>query len=231
MPFESVDQLQKTLSDTVFSYAADSKKAAGRAIGTLVEIITYYTLRSWGLRDQIVIERSVPEFGNPAITHNVEFSMHPLRSRRNFRIQPLRLPITPTKLRSYVPALNSGNLKSTQLVSANLIKRNSAVLAEYEQGPIVANLDSMNSDSAQITICELSPKPFAIFECKRVGVEEGMKKGPQTIEKAKQGAYVAARVSSLQKVRRKNGDLLGLIENSDGTIETGPYLEMLAGVI
>ena len=231
MPFESVDQLQKTLSDTVFSYAADSKKAAGRALGTLVEIITYYTLRSWGLRDQIIIERSVPEFGNPAITHNVEFSMHPLRSRCNLHIQPLRLPITPTKLRSYVPALNSGSLKSTQLVSASLIKRNSAVLAEYEQGPIVANLDSMNTDSAQITICELSSKPFAIFECKRVGVEEGMKKGPQTIEKAKQGAYVAARVSSLQKVRRKNGELLGLIENSDGTIETGPYLEMLTGVI
>lgn len=47
-----------------------------------------------------------------------------------------------------------------------------------------------------------------MFECKRVGVEEGMKKGPQTIEKAKQGAYVALKSASLQKVRDKNGEVL-----------------------
>lgn len=44
--FESVDALQKTLADTVFYYASDRKKAAGRALGTLVEIVTYYTLRA-----------------------------------------------------------------------------------------------------------------------------------------------------------------------------------------
>ncbi len=44
-----------------------------------------------------------------------------------------------------------------------------------------------------------------MFECKRVGVEEGMKKGPQTIEKAKQGAYVAKSVSNLQRVRLNDG--------------------------
>lgn len=49
-----------------------------------------------------------------------------------------------------------------------------------------------------------------MFECKRVGVEEGMKKGPQTIEKAKQGAYVALKSSSLQKVRDKNGEVYGV---------------------
>ncbi len=42
-----------------------------------------------------------------------------------------------------------------------------------------------------ISIAQQSEMPYAIFECKRVGVEEGAKKGPQTIEKAKQGAYVA----------------------------------------
>jgi hypothetical protein len=39
MAYESVDQLQKTLAETVFTYAEDKKKAAGRALVTLVEII------------------------------------------------------------------------------------------------------------------------------------------------------------------------------------------------
>ena len=44
MSYESVDKLQKTLSDEVFHYTADKKKAAGRALGTLVEIITFHLL-------------------------------------------------------------------------------------------------------------------------------------------------------------------------------------------
>ena len=39
-----------------------------------------------------------------------------------------------------------------------------------------------------MALTDLFDEPFAIFECKRVGVEEGMRKGPQRIEKAKQGA-------------------------------------------
>ena len=54
-------------------------------------------------------------------------------------------------------------------------------------------------------------KSYAIFECKRVGVEEGSKKGPQTIEKAKQGAYVARTASSLQKIRTDSGEKFGII--------------------
>ena len=49
MAYESVDKLQKTLAETVFMYADDRKKAAGRALGTLVEIITFYLLKTWGL--------------------------------------------------------------------------------------------------------------------------------------------------------------------------------------
>jgi len=78
MSYESVDKLQKTLSDEVFHYAADKKKAAGRALGTLVEIITFYLLRSWKFRDSIAIERPIPEYGNSEICHNVEYSLHPI---------------------------------------------------------------------------------------------------------------------------------------------------------
>ena len=42
MTWESIDQLQRNLTKDVFQYAKDSKKAAGRALGTIVEIITYY---------------------------------------------------------------------------------------------------------------------------------------------------------------------------------------------
>ncbi len=83
MTFESVDALQRTLANTVFKYAADRKKAAGRALGTLVELVTFYTLCAWDFRDHMVIERSVPEFANRDIMHNVEFSLHPIRPARH----------------------------------------------------------------------------------------------------------------------------------------------------
>ena len=39
MSYESVDKLQKLLAEEVFSYTSDRKKAAGRALGTFLEII------------------------------------------------------------------------------------------------------------------------------------------------------------------------------------------------
>ena len=58
-----------------------------------------------------------------------------------------------------------------------------------------------------------------------------MRKGPQTIEKAKQGAYVARSVSSLQKVRLRNGRFQGVIEQPDGSFRTGLYDKVLREVI
>lgn len=51
--YASVDKLQNILATEVFAYAKDKKKASGRALGTLVEIVTFYTLCAWGLRDRI----------------------------------------------------------------------------------------------------------------------------------------------------------------------------------
>ena len=58
-----------------------------------------------------------------------------------------------------------------------------------------------------------------------------MKKGPQTIEKAKQGAYVARSVSALQKVRLRDGQMHGVIQRSDGTLYSKPYQKLLREVI
>lgn len=69
----------------------------------------------------------------------------------------------------------------------------------------------MIGQSQDITLSHFNSAPFAMFECKRVGVEEGMKKGPQTIEKAKQGAYVARAVSGLQRVPRSNGSISAVV--------------------
>lgn len=43
MSYQSIDTLQNTLKDTVFSHTKDAKKAAGRALGTMVELVTYST--------------------------------------------------------------------------------------------------------------------------------------------------------------------------------------------
>ncbi len=231
MTFESVDALQKTLADTVFQYAADRKKAAGRALGTLVEIITFYTLRAWDLRDHIVIERSVPEFANSAIAHNVEFSLHPIRARHVVDIAPLSLPLTVAKLKRNLPFLREAAVKSTQVLSKHGVKRNACVIAESADRLVVANVDALDNSRCRLAVCELLTDPFAIFECKRVGIEEGMRKGPQTIEKAKQGAYVARSVSSLQKVRLRNGEFQGVMERRDGTFRTGSYGDLLREVI
>ena len=231
MTFRSVDALQKTLAETVFRYASDRKKAAGRALGTLVELVTFYTLRAWDLREHIVIERSVPEFANPDILHNVEFSLHPILARHTVTIEPINLPLTTAKLRRHLPFLEGMGAKSAQLVSADRVKRNACLLAENNTRVVVANVDEINSSECRATVCELLPHPFAIFECKRVGVEEGMRKGPQTIEKAKQGAYVARTVSSLQKVRLRNGSFQGVLELPNGTFHTAPYAQVLKQVI
>ena len=76
MSYESVDKLQKLLAEEVFSYTSDRKKAAGRALGTFLEIITYYLIKAWRLEHYAAIEKPLPEFANADITHNVEFTLH-----------------------------------------------------------------------------------------------------------------------------------------------------------
>ena len=92
-------------------------------------------------------------------------------------------------------------------------------------------MGSTDHDGLQIMLVEQLSKPYPIFECKRVGVEEGMRKGPQTIEKAKQGAYVAKSVSSLHKLRTASGELRGLIYKSNQDPYSKPHAELLAEVI
>lgn len=235
MSYESVDKLQKVLVEDVFHYAQDRKKAAGRALGTLVEIITYYTLKGWGFRDNLAIERPLAEYGNSSITHNVEFSLHPVLRQQSIQLQAVQLPLTTSRLRAalHETGFEHSELtaKAAQVLSKQGVLRNACTFGESATAFCIASVDERQEDRYALTVSVLSRHPFAIFECKRVGIEEGMKKGPQSIEKAKQGAYVARSVSSLQKIRYSDGAIGGILHLPDGKLYHKPYHQFIEDIV
>lgn len=230
MSYLSVDELQKALAQGVFQNRLDVKKAAGRALGTLVELITFYLLREWGLGSTLTIELAIPEFGNPDITHNVEFGLHPIASRQAIKLVADGKSVTTLKILKAIGA-STDDRKTTTLISADDVQRNACVLKETAQDFWVANLLDERNQNFEIEVLQLRKEPFAMVECKRVGVEEGAKKGPTTIEKAKQGAYVAKHVSSLQKIRSFDGQLFGARAKPDGEIELRPWKEEIRRLV
>jgi len=227
MSYSSIDELQKILSEDIFSHKQDRKKAAGRALGTLIEIITYYLLDVWNLRDNVAIEMRLPEFGNKEITHNVEFTLHPeIREKSHLTYSDV------SSITCCGIARNIGirEYKKNTLIDRNHIIKNATVVSSSSSSLVIANLDEIDKGQANVSVSFLHQKPFAMFECKRVGVEEGCKKGPQTIEKAKQGAYVAQMTSSLQKVWNRDGQRMGLLyRGGEPIIE--PYSNLLEHII
>lgn len=234
MAYESVDKLQKALVDNVFHYAKDSKKAAGRALGTIVEIITYYLLKTWGMNNQISIERGLEEYGNPDITHNVEFSLHPIIHSAVLTIDKNNESITANKILKVLQEqkynLKGFEPKPNQLISKGVL-RNACTIAVSKKSFLLCSVKADMGNKYELYIYEQSRKAYSVFECKRVGVEEGMSKGPQTIEKAKQGAYVARTASSLQKIRNESGEMYGIIYKSNGTYIVKPFTALLDEVI
>jgi len=233
MAYPSVDELQKTLTKDVFHYAKDSKKAAGRALGTLVEIIAFYTFKSWNIDPYISIETAIPEYMNEDITHNVEFSIHPAHKREKIVFKADSLPITSKKLceKLDIDTFSPTNIKNNQLLSKNLIVRNACNIYKTKNGFVNAYLREEKNREYKIIVSHLHNHPFAIIECKRVGIEEGMRKGPQTIEKAKQGAYVARTISSLQKIRLNDGSVGGIIQLPNGKFKIDDYNTILNEII
>lgn len=235
MSHVSVDRLQKILTEKVFHYAKDAKKAAGRALGTLVEVITFYAIESWGFERFTAIERRLPEYCNDEITHNVEYSLHPSSPLFVQEFGADELPITTRKIilaRSELAQIAcEAGAKSNQLLTRDLVLRNACTVCDMKDRFVVAYLAGADSRRFKVYVAELRSSPYAIFECKRVGVEEGMRKGPQTIEKAKQGAYVARTLSALQKIRLNDGRIGGLVQREDGTLYFREYRELLDEII
>jgi len=223
MGYDSVDKLQNILASEVFHYTNDKKKAAGRALGTFVEIITYYVIKNWNLETFASIERPLPEFANSEITHNVEFALHGSRLLTTNKIGKDDRPLSCSKIikRHFNENIVS---KGGMIIDKDNVIKNAFVLSSHEKSFFSIYVNSCDNS---YKICELKTEPFAMFECKRVGVEEGMRKGPQTIEKAKQGSYVARSVSSLQRIRYNNGTLGGIIQKQDGTFIIKDYYTLL----
>ena len=95
----------------------------------------------------------------------------------------------------------------------------------------MAYLGKSTETMYRVSVNQLTSHPYAFVESKRVGVEEGVKKGPQTIEKAKQGAYVARTVSSLQKIRMSDGSVYGILHLNNGELRHAPYEQFLRNVV
>ena len=233
MAYESVDILQQALTQDVFHYAKDAKKAAGRALGTVIELMTFYLLKHWALDLHMGIERRLPEYANADITHNVEFSLHPSAPVGAIDFDEDDLPLTPRKIHSRLEhdSWSSAQLRGTQLLSSTKVLRNACVLSEDDDRFLVAHLDDTQGSHYRTVVRELLQAPFAIVECKRVGVEEGAKRGPQTIEKAKQGSYVARTLSALQKVRSPDGEMYGILDVAGERLRYEPYGKLLKRVI
>jgi hypothetical protein len=216
MAYESVDKLQNALGEQVFHYTQDKKKAAGRALGTLVEIITYYLLKTWGFNNSTSIERGLVEYGNEDISHNVEYSLHPIINVFQVKLPNNGKSLTSTKILNELENqidISFFKKKNNNLLDKHNILRNACTIAESENTFLLTSIKSIRSDEFELLVFEQMYKPYAIFECKRVGIEEGTTKEPQTIEKAKQGAYVARTASSLQKIRTDKGEKYELIFN------------------
>ncbi|MCL2082156.1 MAG: hypothetical protein FWH04_02820 [Oscillospiraceae bacterium] len=209
MKYQSIDKMQNAMSKEVFSHVESPKKAAGRALGTIVEIISFYLIKAWGHEFKIAIEKPLPEYANQEIKHNVEFTFHRSKLIRTLEA-PKKESITSTRI--FSNAKLSGNFQKPS--SRNLLKdgtiRNACTVAFSDLAFCNAYF---SKDMENIFLYELSNEPFAMFECKRVGVEDGCKKGPQTIEKAKQGSYVARTVSSIQRIRLSDGRMAGAVEH------------------
>lgn len=234
MTYESVDKLQNALGQQVFHYAKDKKKAAGRALGTIVEIITYYLLKTWGFNNSTSIEKGLVEYGNDEISHNVEYSLHPILNEFEVTIKNDGNSITSTKILKAVKNkfdISKFKRKTNNLLDKHNILRNACLIAESDDTFLLASFKTFGQENHELYIFEQLQNPYAMFECKRVGIEEGTSKGPQTIEKAKQGAYVARTASSLQKIRTGKGEKYGIIYRSDNKPYIKPYTELMEEII
>jgi hypothetical protein len=228
MAYQSIDELQTLLSQEVFGDRQDSKKAAGRALGTFIETIVFYLLRQWGENDSVAIERPLAEYGHEEITHNVEFTLHPVRHVYPSIEIPANIPTTARQIAKRIELADTFVLTGQKVINKGVIQ-NACVIGSDEKSMVIAAPDRVSTNSTTLHTYILDKHAYAMIECKRVE-KEGDAKGPQTIEKAKQGAYVAKTTSSLQKVRNDQGGLDG-IYYVNGEAYVGPYNQLLREII
>ena len=211
MAYKSIDEVQNYFAKNIFSRTNDAKKASGRALGTFVELITYYLLKTWKFNNNMSIETKLPEYGHPDLTHNVEFTLHQVLEQQECNINADSGLSTSNVIKDLGLFNNTDFRKATSQKIVNIkenVIKNCAVLGSDNDCCYIVQADMT---TGRYVCSKLKNQAYAMFECKRVG-KEGTSKGPQTIEKAKQGAYVAIKVSGLQRITTGNGGIYGFIE-------------------
>lgn len=233
----SVDEVQRELEKSIFVERRDAFKATGRALGTIQEIIVYFLFEVYNIGERLFLEYPLPEYGRPDIVHNVEFSIHPLVS-----IEPIEYSGRVNKNIQFPKELKKNFKEQIKKIktSVTLIEKN----REFDRETRIINpcfIRNINEwtydkifkagyveDTSGLFITNLS-KPISFIECKRVGLETGTTTGPQTIEKAKQAAYLALRCSKLQKIITSD-DILGFLDLKDRFI-CRPYEELWSEIL
>jgi len=202
----TVDDAQKYLKEAFFQHAKSQKKAAGRAIGTILEIIVYFILETYDLIKNMTVEYRLPEYGPNDVVHNVEYGIHPnigtIQSEMSGTVHKnLQIPRSIQKafgnskdLKRSIRVLEYNNKADRKIRINNRLFVSNIVDWNYDEIFVGHLLDNSKGE-----ILVLQKSPIAYIECKRVGREEGTKTGPTSIEKAKQASYVALRTSRLQK--------------------------------
>lgn len=211
MAYKSIDEVQNYFAKSIFNRTNDAKKASGRALGTFIELITYYLLKTWNFHNNMSIETRLPEYGHPDLTHNVEFTLHKVLEQQKLDINP-ETGLSTSDIIKKLGLSNNPNFRKVSSqkivnIKENCIK-NCTVIGLDKDCNYIAQADMLTN---KYVCSKLKNQAYAMFECKRVG-KEGTSKGPQTIEKAKQGAYVAIKVSGLQRITTENGEIKGFIE-------------------
>ena len=158
----------------------------------------------------------------------MEFTLHPIRNTyKSFNLDA-NVPTTARQIAKKIELPEEFTIISNKLINKGIVQ-NACVIGTTDNTIAIASPDSITTSGTNMHAFILDKHAYAMIECKRVG-KEGDAKGPQTIEKAKQGAYVAKTTSSLQKVRNDKGGLDG-IYYVNGEAYVGPYNELLNEII
>ena len=148
MSYRSIDEIQNELAYKFFIRTKDARKASGRALGTFLELAAYYWIKENGFSKNLSIETKLPEFGNKSLTHNVEFTLHQIKSSTD------SIPIDSQRLISANSIIKSNHLTDLKVrkASGNLfytkdnraILKNGLCIGETKDGFVLGYVDTSN---------------------------------------------------------------------------------------
>ena len=172
MSYKSIDEIQNELAKAYFDRTSDAKKASGRALGTFVELITYYWIKENGFFNNLSIETKLPEYGNHNLTHNVEFTLHKILSSKEHIPLDYTTALSINKILKNIQASDKYSMsayrKTGVLLNRKKIIKNGLYIGETDRGFVLSYIDT---ESNTYRVTELSHEACAMFECKRVGKE------------------------------------------------------------